>query len=490
LLLRGGLVNEDQARRQTQAATLIAGAVEQARLPDGRSALEVWRRIETVSAFYVGLSDDPGPVQYAAALRASDGQVPAMQRELVKYLPLPAFAEVARSPAPQRNVQDLLAQLEPTTGFRLFGQRFAPDVYALNKLVSPNVGPQRGLPDSLDLMALLGSPLARQLLKEAGADAFAGTTNSLSYHQALAKLQADFARFDDVDWNSNLYWSWLYTLQPLLRESAPPAYRAHLLNSALASWTQLRRDTVLYAKTRGDQLEKVMATTKKHTIIPGPARDHVMPVYLEPLPEVYGRLLALTRMTRQQLTALQVLKGKSFEQLERLLDKVVQVAEKELANEALSKGEEQFLHQLPQALRQLAAAPDTKQIESLQMELKSLLENKATPDKVVVQAMNQKILVQEYGPVSSPLVTTVAGDTLTGDKVLQTAIGRVDLAVFVVGLPDGSLMMAVGPVLTYYDWQIARNQERTEADWLTMLQNSKEPPRPPWTGMFLAPAKK
>ena len=62
-------------------------------------------------------------------------------------------------------------------GFRLLGQRFAADAFALGKLVYPNVGPStrkdqftavkladgtvvRGLPRGLDLMALLDSPLA------------------------------------------------------------------------------------------------------------------------------------------------------------------------------------------------------------------------------------------------------------------------------------------------------------------------------------------
>jgi hypothetical protein len=518
LLLRGGadrLVSEEQARRQTVAGGLIAAAVEQARLPDGRSALEVWQRIETVTAFYVGLSDEPGPVQYAAALARAAGKSPglaelnrpggmqAFERALVKYTPLPLFANVAHTPAAWRNVDDLVAQLDPAAGFRLFGQRFAPDVYALSKLIYPNVGSAhdgRGLPDGLDLMALLGSKLARQLVKESG-EAPAAGPGSLSYAQALEKLQGDFARFDDVDWNANLYWSWLYTLQPLLHEHgagfptymAMPAYNAHLMNTALASWAQLRRDTVLYTKKR-DTLLEAMTTkaVKSGELAPGPKRDHVPPAYLEPLPEVYGRLLALTRMSRQQLTSLKVLNAESrqrLEDLEKLLERVVRLAEKELANDVLDQADEQFLRALPHALRHFAAARDVKQIEKLQQTLKELTEAKLAANEARVKTVHQQLFMEEYGPVSAPLVTTVAVDTVTGNKVLQTAIGRVDLAVFIVPWHDGSLMMAVGPVLSYYEWQVARKDEWTEETWLQRLGRDEEPLRPAWTKMFLAAGK-
>src|ERR1700687_5217231 len=140
-----------------------------------------------------------------------------------------------------------------------------------------------------------------------------------------------------------------------------PAYNAHLLNTALASWTQLRNDSVLYSK-RGDSiLESVKSKLMKEEIAPGPLRDNPTPVYLEPLPEIYGRLLALTRMSRKQLTSLKVLSAEGhqrLESLEKLLERVVQLAEKQLANEALARDEEKFLLALPGRLGQLAAASD------------------------------------------------------------------------------------------------------------------------------------
>src|SRR6202022_3394903 len=77
-----------------------------------------------------------------------------------------------------------------------------------------------------------------------------------SYDEALAALKKEYAALKPEDWNRNLYWSWLYALQPLLAEygagyptfMTTTAYRTKSLNTARASWAQLRHDTILYAK--------------------------------------------------------------------------------------------------------------------------------------------------------------------------------------------------------------------------------------------------
>jgi hypothetical protein len=306
----------------------------------------------------------------------------------------------------------------------------------------------------------------------------------------MEKLQRDFSRFDEVDWNGNLYWSWLYTLKPLLLARpkgyptcmTTPTYQARLLNTAMASWTQLRNDTVLYAQKRDTFLEAQATKTMKDApgpIIPG--RGDLLPVYLEPLAEVYGRLLALTRMSRHQLGALKVLNGDAQQRLvnlEKLLERVVVLAEKELANVALAKDEEQFLRSLPDNLRQLASAQDEKRIEKLQKELEFA---KVALDEKRFQTVSREIFVEEYGQVTTPVVTTIAVDS-TGRMVLQEAIGRVDLAVFVLPQPDGKLIMAAGPVLSYYEMKPPRDGALTEETWLRQMDRA---PRPEWTPMYL-----
>src|SRR5437588_6048756 len=76
-------------------------------------------------------------------------------------------------------------------------------------------GPIRGFPRGLDVMAVLGSKRAREVLHELGDDAYSNKPRSLTYDQALAALVDEYGKLSDLDWNRNLYWSWLYALKPL-----------------------------------------------------------------------------------------------------------------------------------------------------------------------------------------------------------------------------------------------------------------------------------
>jgi hypothetical protein len=464
--------DDEKMRVRTIAAAMVAEALPQTTLADGRNAADVWRRIYAITGFFAGVSEDPGPLQYAQALEkanilADPSVFARFRRELAQYLPPPFFGNVAQAPVRPRVPENLT--LPPGTGFRFMGQRFAIDAYALSKLAYPTVGPAvrpaafttetlasgekiRGLPRGLDLMALQGSALARRLLHESGDDAYVGSTTALGYDAAFDQLRNDLARLDVVDWNRDLYWSWLYTLQPLLRGPAPglptymtaPDYQTAKLSTALASWTQLRSDTVLYVRRFDPDAEalkndRIKMDFAKELV---PPRGSPAPIFLEPQSELYGRLLALTRMTARALTALNALGDDAKERLgklEHLLESAVTVAEKELDNAALGGEERDWVQHLPEHLGNLTAS-------------------RAEP----------------------PLVVTLMRGS-SGRRVLQEAIGRPDLALFVVRQTDGSLVLAMGPVLSYYEWTSPAGQEVTQEMWLEHLNSPRGPARLPWT---------
>jgi hypothetical protein len=477
LLLEGGPgrpVSADEARRQTLAAALLTDALARAELPDPRKAAAVWERTYTVTAFFTGLADDLGPLSYREALARSGCAPPhlgrlteaarllALKLELARQTP-----DLRRKPVAPGTPANLLDRLDRQAGFRLFGRPFVPDNYVLERLVYPSVGPPtrtgqftygrlsdgrgiRALPRGLDLMAVLGGGRARELLHELGDDAYAAGGGAPSYPQALAALRGQFARFDETDWNRNLSWSWLYALQPLLAERGdgyPPfmtgtAYRTKSLNTALAAWAHRRQDTALYALP-GGQAEMKPLTETKPTRVPAVVREAEKPreAYLEPVPDLYARLLALTRMAGKGLAALGVLDESARQrvgELEKELGQALAVAEKELANEALSADEQAFLGRL---------------------------------------------LTEGYAATDTRSVVTVYSDAHTG-QVLQEATGLVDVGLFVYQRPDGRLVVGAGPVLSYYEFRRARRDELTEPEWRRWLA-SPEPPRPPaWTRTY------
>src|SRR5450756_2996685 len=132
----------------------------------------------------------------------------------------------------------------------------ASDVYkrqVLDQLIYPNVGTSddpRELPSGLDTAAVLGSDLARQVLDASGAPAYA------HYTEQRDALTTAVANRPTAQWGATVYDAWLYALQPVLAEhgTAYPDYMrsdvwaAKDLQTGMASYTELKHDTILYAK--------------------------------------------------------------------------------------------------------------------------------------------------------------------------------------------------------------------------------------------------
>jgi hypothetical protein len=78
-----------------------------------------------------------------------------------------------------------------------------------------------------------------------------------NYQHNLAAVRAVLDSQEESAWDSNLYLGWLAALRELSAPTTDPAYPEAMrtqawarktLNTQLASWTQLRHDTILYAK--------------------------------------------------------------------------------------------------------------------------------------------------------------------------------------------------------------------------------------------------
>ena len=340
--------------------------------------------------------------------------------------------------------------LDNTKGMRLMGRRFIPDSYMFQNLVFPRVGSYigdlndlpftvaisnsglvRGYPRGLDVMALLGSEQARDILIQEG------DTDYEDYWDRFNELAEEFGPLSPEEWNRNLYWGWLYSLRALITgygDGYPafmqtPAWSKRSLNSALASWTELRHDTILYAK----QDYGVNFSS-------GPS------YYVEPVPEFFGRLLTLTRMTRLGLSDMAALSDEAREKLmllEEMLNRLIEIATKELTNQPLS-GQDRW-----DILNYLVLG-----------ELEYLVG--AYPD--------------------TPKTTLVADvHTCVSERmVLEEAVGKVDLIVVACPLPDGSAFLAAGPVLSYYEFKHPMEDRLTDEKWRELLDSPNKPERPAW----------
>ena len=452
------------ARRETRGAILIVRALHNAQA-GGEPALDVWKRIYEPTAFFVAAADDLTVHDYAAVAQQVYGGMPE-PTQLTDKVQLDTFIATAQQLRPPAIVggfvTDQEAPEEVTMGFRFMGQRFIPDSYIFQQLVYSKVkghhgsgepftlslsqaGPIRGFPRGLDVPAALSSGRALEILTAEGDTDYDG------YAEQLAKLQAEFAALGQDQWTANLYWNWLYTLRPLLEIEAEgypyfmqsPAWPDKALHTWLGSWTELRHDTILYAK----QSYTVFATGAMPE--PKPTRG-----YVEPQPEVYARLAALTAQMQTGLGGRGLLNDEmanKLEQMEELLLVLKEIAEKELGGEGLTEDEYATIRAIGDTLEELTTF--SEEIEG----------------QITSQADERMALIAD-----------VHTDPNT-NQVLEEGVGDA-FPIYVIALVDGQQVVTLGGVFSYYEFKWPIGDRLTDEAWQEM---SPLPDRPAWTGSFI-----
>lgn len=459
-------ISSYDARIQTMQACLIAHA-----FIHNQELKEKWERIYSITAFHLGLSDDLGLYEYLEGMNAVFGggfepndlteeTIMEIKAKLAEYISPKIFGGTGTCELPPPFRQEEADEcLDRTDGFRLMGERFSPDSYLFSCLVGPHTGVYtggrdwndvftcvrssdggliRGYPQGLDLMALLGSTRAQGIMAELDENDYAG------YAGQFKMLEDELSEFSAADWNKTLSWSWLFSLKPLLKEFGsgyPPfmqtgAWQDKELSTVLASWAELRHDTIPYAKQGDTMIEEPQV------------QEQPVLGYVEPVPEFYNRLLSLTRMITQGLDEIAALDDASKDRLlclENILVRLITLAEKELRNEELTQADYEF-------------------IEDFDTSLNSIIDDVDEKSK------------------RTTLITDVYTNDMTGD-VLEEGCGFVRLMIAAYKVPDGRILIGAGPVMSYYEFTQPMNNRLTDSGWRNKLYfNPVEAPE--WTSSF------
>ena len=470
------LISEEESNKQTIQASLISTMLPNLEIDD-QTAKDLWDRIYTVTSFFVGTADDLTPYEYLDCIQqvfgsefnatelADDDKLFDLKVELAQLRNPEIYGgtgNVIINPA-TASKEEFYELLNKTKGMRLMGQRFIPDSYMFQQLVYPNVGrytgdgtpftfgytgagtPARVFPRGLDVMSVLGSERAGEILE------LEGDTEYVNYSNQIAMLKESFSdqNINVSRWNRNLYWSWLYTLKSLIQEyneSYPTfmhqtAWLDKELQTALASWSQLRHDTILYAK---------QSYTAFETAIPVPPEE--TKGYVEPVPEFYSRLQALIKMTNDGLTDLNVLTQTEItrlESLENILSRLLEISTDILENKPLSDDDYDYIKDFGEYLEYTITGVD------------------------------------EEGQQ-----TTIIADVHTDANSLQCleeGVGYVDMMI-VAYIPPGesNIVLGAGPVLSYYEFKQPMSSRLTDEEWKNILKNGEEEGWQDWISSFMA----
>ena len=426
-----------KSEEETKQALYIVAAI------NDTGSLELWNKIYEPTVFFVGKTDDLTIVDYETL--ATKVYTTVTITALKSTQKLQQFIEEAKKlQDPQIMsgwVKDTDNATEETKGFRFMGQRFIPDSYMFQQLVYDKVGTQkkpRFHPKGLDIMAVLGSEKALHYLES--------EMQYLNYGTQMDMLKKEVSQLGNQVWTQNLYWMWLYVLQPLLQEKSlqypafmqSDAWTDKSLCTALGSWTELRHDTILYAK---------QSYTFKLTAMPVP--PSVTKGYVEPNPYLYARLASLTRMMKEGLTSLKLLRpeyGRKLDILENLLVQLKTISEKELSGKDITSNEYHTISDIGSVLESLVT-------------FRTATTSQADKNVAVVADVHTDVNTQ---------------------TVLEEGVGSV-FSVYVVVPLEGRPVVTEGGVFSYYEFLQPLDNRLTDEQWQTM----EKPPLPAWTQSFI-----
>jgi len=448
-----------QRPAETRMALLITYILRHTDV-DGDPAAQVWARVYDPTVFIVGKADDLGFHEYGALWDTVFGP-DAPASAIADEARFDAFVESARQlPPPQINSMWVYIwedKEQVTQGFRFMGQRFVLDAYIFDEMTWREVGTMadpRTLPKALDVMAALGSEEAYAILDQVG------ETDYLHYPEQMEKLRGEISALEMDSWTQNLYWNWLYAFGPLLEQKGEQypafmqtqAWTRKDLHAALGSWTELKHDTILYAKQSMAEMGGGAPPEPPHG-------------WVEPNPEAYARLLALTRMTRDGLESRGILTENTDANLLRLdglLAFLLDVSQRELAGEPLTREE-------------------YERIEYYGGELEAMTLAAADQDGEGRPFFEQ----DDQAPIVADVATGL--DPITGDgAVLEEGTGYI-FEIY-VAVPDGAggLHIAKGGVYSYYEFPWPMDDRLTDEKWRDILAAGETPDRPEWTTAFIS----
>jgi hypothetical protein len=434
----------DLSSRHTLQSLMLVQMLYQLQV-EGQPILDLWKQIYEPTIFFVGKTDDPNIYDYKSIAEQIYGPdfLTLSPDSLANQSLLDAFMTEAQKLPEPKIPNWIYGTYIRYKGFRLMGQRFIPDAYMFAHLIDPYVN-SRWMPKGLDIMAILGSKRAFTLL-----DSLYQETAYQNYTEQISGFNTEYKNKPAAEWAQNLYWNWLYCLMPLLYEkgSGYPYFMQTItwankeILTALASWAELRHDTILYAKQ----------SMTPSCIPPGPPKS-----YVEPNPHLYARLASLVNYTRNGLENFGLLNEDFRDKLdlfEPLLLFLRDISIKELENTALTDAEYENIFCFGKAM---------------------------------------KDLVSEYPDPQNPwhsnaddmaVVADVHTDSNT-NTCLEEGVGY-PLEIFVIVNEGGIARITRGAIFSYYEFTQPIASRLTDEEWRDMLTGSETPSMPQWTTSFM-----
>jgi hypothetical protein len=436
--------DEEQLKQAVFSAVLL----NRGQSKEKESPISLYKAIYEPIAFLIGLPDNLSIMDITDYLKKEkmNNLQTVLKPQALKQINN-KLAELAES----RSVIKTKTKSGCPDKINFMPQRYLIDNDVIQNLVDSKPNSERAYPKGLDVFAAFGSEPASGLL-----DNFYKETEIWSeYPQEMQKMQKKFKNYKG--WNYSVYNKWIESLLELqIRDKNHPgfmqtqAWDYKNLNTALASWAELKHDAILYG-------ERPMTVDSRNKSFPA----SVLKGYVEPNLKFWNKLSETIVLTKNLLGKHKLLTSDletKANQLSEYMDFLIRVSKKELDKKELSENEYRTIQYMGSSIEYFTLSiidPD------FHLDNWALVKG---PDKSVA------VVVDVY-------TRNIRNCNKSG--ILHVATGNAN-AIYVVVEMGGYLYLTRGATFSYYEFVEPMGIRLTDREWQKMIEEKKTPPVPAW----------
>ncbi len=331
-------------------------------------------------------------------------------------------------------------------------QRYTPDGYVLSRMFDEKPNSKVPFPRGLHVFSAFGVEAADRVNEDYYQDA----ENWSGYTDEMKTMKAKMTKF--ADWDKSMYNKWMQCLVQLQNTNKDypdymktESWSRKNLNTALASWAELKHDAILYAE------QPICAECGDGGEFPEPIRMG----YVEPNLVFWQKMKEMLVLTDKLLTdngfMTEALRSRTST-LNDYMDFCIKVTKKELAGKMLS--EEEY-----------------GEIKCMGSSLEWFTLSVIEPDSELGSWDEVKGADRSVALVADVFTRNILGCQKCG--ILSEATGNADI-IYVNVIIDGKIFLTRGATFSYYEFVNPLDKRYTDEDWQERLEKDDVPARPLW----------
>lgn len=420
------------------AAMLLGQSISEMNIKDQDARDKLSNFFQYYKSF-LGDSDDRDIITASEDFKSSVTDMETFTKEKQKLL------QSLKSDTEHPLINDQIRETLPKAGdlsevnYRIMSAYSLPDSKMFQQILNKQQQ-QQLFPAGLSLAAGLGSQTAKSMLPDNLTKIIADNQKYFTSNEYIDFNYLFENEYESYDNGDSLYIEYLFAIRALLDKpeaDAPDfmqtsAWQLKNLNTALAGWAQLRHTWILQSKM-------CEALAGMSSLPAG---------FVEPKPKFYSRMIYLVGKTKYLLESAglfannndRINLGNSWNQLEKICEKLEYLSHKQLRGATLSHRDESF-------------------IKSYGAKIGGIMHPYSS----------------HYPPDDAPRIADIISDPNTGEY-LHVGVAHPQ-AIYVLYPYQGTTYLCRGGIMPYYEF--AHSTRLTDKDWLELIYDEKKCPKPP-----------